>query len=141
MVPRTPLASYILQSSQCCITPLRSVGPLRSNNNWLCLQLLPWPFSKPFPLFQIPPVSFSLSVFVLCVVLWGFSWKMVSLWQRNPISMYVWSTSISTVRFELPLVSLVHASTVLHLRNVRPEYVKIFPKVHIYVCRPLLILL
>lgn len=40
--------------------------------------------------------------------LWGFS-----LWQRNPSSGYVWSTSVYALWFALPLVSVVHPCTVL----------------------------
>ena len=55
-------------------TLLRSIGSQRSNASGLWLQLVPWPLSKPFTLFQLPPLLFyssSFSVFLVLRCPWG----------------------------------------------------------------------
>jgi len=45
--------------------PFRNKVPTRSNTSGLCSQLLPWPLSRSFPLFQLPPVPLSSSSFLV----------------------------------------------------------------------------
>jgi len=64
-----------------------------------------------FPVFLFPPLSFtssSLTVFLSCVVLGNSNSKL----EKSFLS-YAQCSSSSAVSFELLLVSLVHASTVL----------------------------
>ena len=104
-------------SSNFSLTPLWSIGPLRSIATRLTSyyrNLYP-SHSHCFSFCQkCSGPSPSQSSF--CLVLVGSKLKLIFLWQWNPSSSYVKSTSISAVWFAPP-VSLVHSSTFLHSRK------------------------
>ena len=76
-------SSQVKSSRPFPVKPRRNMGHPRSNVSRLCFQLSLWPLSISFPLFQLPPMSFSSSSFsalVLCLVLRGSKWNFTSLW-------------------------------------------------------------
>ena len=80
--------------TQFLVSLLWSILPQRSKGSGPCFHLLP------LLVYKFPPPSFSSSSFsvsLLYTILGGFKSKFLSLWQRNPSSVYVHSTSISTV--------------------------------------------
>jgi len=81
--------------------PFWNKVPPRSNTSWLLSQLFPWPLSKPFPLFQLPPVSLSSSSF-FGLPLWLWPW----------ISQF--KTCLSTVEESFLSVKPIH----FHLRSL-----------------------
>ena len=83
------------------ITSLWIIIPPQSNTSGLCFYPPTGALSKSFPLFQLPPVSFSSSsfmVFIFYVVFGGSCSKRVSLWHKNPFSVCL---------FHFPFCSLI----------------------------------
>ena len=116
----------------------RKKGPPRSNTSRLSSQLLLWPFSKSFPLFQLSPVSLpssSFSVFLFYVILGDSNSKLAffmveeSFLSVRPIHFHFRSLISAATRFSC---TRLHSSS--FWGNTSSKNLKSFPKALVYKC-------
>jgi hypothetical protein len=118
-------------------TLLRSIGSPRNNTSGLWFQLVPWPLSKSFTLFHLPPLLFYSSSFsvVLLRCPWGFQLTACFLLGRIFFLIAIgMSDPLSFQQFDLGChwLRLCMAAQFFIWGNVDQRIVNYFPKAPVH---------